>query len=79
MHLGWVCSKEPLKPRVHVHYIPNSSFYLTENTLHFHHKTNQLMQFMVILLFMYEAYKIHKYNACKDTEFLMFKQERYIG
>lgn len=37
------------------------------------------MQFMVILLFMYEAYEIHKYNVCKDAEFLMFKQERYIG
>lgn len=62
MQLGWVYSKEPLKPQIHLHYIPNTGFYLTENTLHLHHKTNQLMQFMEILLFMYESYKIHKYK-----------------
>lgn len=73
MQLGWVYSKEPLKPQVHLHYIPNSSFYLKENTLHLHHKTNQLMQFMEIFLFMYEAHKIHKYNVWQDAEFLILQ------
>jgi len=52
--------------------------FLTENTLHLHHRTNHLMQFMEIMLFIYEAYKIHKHNVRQDAEFLTFKQVRYI-
>jgi hypothetical protein len=72
------CIKEPLKPQVDLHYIANSRFCLTENTLHLHHRTNHLMQFMEIMLFIYEANKIDKYNVWQDAEFLMFTQVRYI-
>jgi len=36
------------------------------------------MQFMEIMLFIYEANKIDKYNVWQDAEFLMFTQVRYI-